>query len=91
MRLAVVFVLLVGCSTRPDGGAVASQTPERVHVVAAPVAPALAAPERARSDDQAALDTIEEQIQGQTMFCVATAHDCPSGFRCDDGACVAAL
>ena len=35
-------------------------------------------------------DSINAQISAGTMFCLeSAANDCPRGFRCDGGACVA--
>lgn len=81
-RLALA--LLIGCSG-PAAAPPAQVAAVERHRAPAP-APAL--PVAPTATAQAGLDAIEEQIASQTMFCVAT--DCPAGFRCDDGACVAA-
>jgi hypothetical protein len=84
-RLVILGLLLVGCSA-PEHASPSVSTGSVPHSRIVP-APSLESAARI-PDDQVALDAVDEQISAQTMFCTG-ATDCPSGFACDDGACVA--
>ena len=88
--LAIIGLVLAGCSSRPSPAPMLAQNTVVTHPAARVEMPTLSPTLAPEPDLQPALDAMEEQISGQTMFCVDSApHDCPSGFRCDDGACVA--
>lgn len=88
-RIALLLALVVaGCSTatpEPKAEAKASRKPVPVTIAVTTHAPL---PVEDREDSA---DAIDEQISAGTMFCVETREtDCPGGFSCVDGECVAA-
>jgi len=86
-RILLLGLVIAGCSGRPAPEPAAAKIPT---VATAPrSAPPSVAP-AAPTGVQEALDALDEQISGGTMFCVESrANDCPSSFSCVDGACVA--
>lgn len=87
-HLALLGLLLAGCGrTTVSTPAQPSPGGPGTRVIAAVARPTLAPAHVATAEAGADLD---EQLAAQTMFCVDTGHDCPSGFTCSDGACVAA-
>ncbi len=66
--------------------------PSRALIGLAPsvaLAPTAAAAPSALARHEAALEAMDEAIASTTMFCDEQAKDCPGGFRCELGACVA--